>query len=375
MSALSDQPLIVHVRYFDGRTARVHCALLSFRGDRAVLSQDGGQVLAEFDRASLVAIEDEHAPVATTLTSRDQPGTRIVFDSADQARTVLWLLAPSSRSDRGIAATWPALAMWSIAALFVVAAIYVIFPKLIGPITAMIPRTLEKRIGDGLMIEFAKRWPMCDARAGRAALDEIVKRLAPSERGYGEFQVHVLSSPLVNAFAAPGNHIAVFSGLIERSRSPEEVAGVIAHEIGHHIKRHPMRGVVESVGASALMSAIFGGMTSEAVSAWGASLYSLKFGREAEREADAIAADLLRVAGIGTDGLIRFFERAVAQSEGAQEGVFAYLTTHPSPGERIEEVRRSASPMARQALSPESWTSLRAICGDADSENGSDETR
>ena len=112
---------------------------------------------------------------------------------------------------------------------------------------------------------------------------------------------------VVNAFALPGEQIVVLRGLIEEADSPDEVAGVIAHEMGHGLELHPETGIVKALGMSAAVLLIFG--DSSSIGNWGAHLLQLSYTRSAEREADVHALRILKAADISPKGISDFFKR------------------------------------------------------------------
>ena len=113
---------------------------------------------------------------------------------------------------------------------------------------------------------------------------------------------------LVNAFATPGGQIIMTRGLVQKAGSPDEVAGVLAHEIGHTIELHPEAGLVRAMGLSAAAQLVFAGTHGTATNI-GLLLTQLRYTRVAEREADGHAVRILKQAGISAKGFGDFFER------------------------------------------------------------------
>jgi predicted Zn-dependent protease len=123
-------------------------------------------------------------------------------------------------------------------------------------------------------------------------LEKLTRALPPQPY---VFQVRVVDSPVVNAFAAPGGYIVIYKGLLQMTQSPEEFAGVLAHEIQHVINRHVTRQLLQQ----ASMGIVFGAMTGDLNGAMSlgvqvASLLGgLSYSRDAEEEADSEAIKLL----------------------------------------------------------------------------------
>lgn len=172
-----------------------------------------------------------------------------------------------------------------------------------------------------------------------------VARVTPSEGpGYHFF---VLVSDDLNAFAAPGGFIYVNTGTLLRVRDAAELAGVIAHEIGHVERRHISENVARqrAVGlakqAGVVAASVAGGpVAGSAANLLGsaASVATLNsFGREAEREADEFAVEALPRAGYDPEGLVTFFQ--TLEREGGASPP-AFLSSHPATADRVAETQR-----------------------------------
>jgi predicted Zn-dependent protease len=150
----------------------------------------------------------------------------------------------------------------------------------------------------------------------------------------------VADRPDVNAFAAPGGVVVVFSGLIRAAGSAEELAGVLAHEVAHAELRHTLRGVIKSIGLRALAATVTGDISGSVFADAAARLTELRFSRDAEREADAEGLRRLVAARIDPSGMIRFYEKL---SAGQRFSPPSILSTHPAGGERLDSLRREVS--------------------------------
>jgi predicted Zn-dependent protease len=161
-----------------------------------------------------------------------------------------------------------------------------------------------------------------------------------------EYHFYVVEDDDINAFAAPAGHIYVNTGTILAAKNVSELAGVIAHEIGHVAERHiaanynRQRNTGIGVRAAALAAAIFAGPAAASAAQLGGSLagvaYINSFGREAEMEADAFAVDALPRAGYDPNGLVTFFQTLQGESGGAPSD---FLSSHPATADRAAAVR------------------------------------
>lgn len=233
------------------------------------------------------------------------------------------------------------------------------WPPLADAIARTVPMSWEQRIGDSVVATMTNGRRRCEAPDGVAALNRLSARLAETAGLSARPSLVVLDSGLVNAFATPGRHVVIHRGLIDQAGSPEEVAGVLAHEFGHIRHRHGLRHVARAVGVGTFVSVLIGGSDLGAVAA--TLVVTLSYSRDFEAQADADAADVLTRSGIGVEGLARFFER-VAGPARREPSLRAYFTTHPDPAERAAGLRARGGEATAKAMTPEEWQALRMIC-------------
>lgn len=180
----------------------------------------------------------------------------------------------------------------------------------------------------------------------QAYVNDIGQKLARgSDRRDVQYHFTLLNSPVVNAFALPGGYIYITRGILAVANSEDELAGVIAHEIGHVAARHQAarysQGVLASLGAVVLSAAIGSEGINEALSI-GTNLYMSSYSREQENEADKLGVRYLSRAGYDTMGVSRFLANmenylnveVKAAHKPASE--FSYFSSHPDTGERVQ---------------------------------------
>lgn len=162
----------------------------------------------------------------------------------------------------------------------------------------------------------------------------------------------VLNTDEVNAFAAPGGYIYVTKGLLKMCQSDHELAGVVAHEMGHIDKKHS----VKQAEKSGLMTALVIGMglykkTQKAApfAAIAAYFANLKFSRDDEFEADACAVKYMHASGYNPNGLLTFFEKINKDSKASK--VTKYFSTHPPTTDRINAVKKQIAKLPGQITS------------------------
>ncbi len=158
-----------------------------------------------------------------------------------------------------------------------------------------------------------------------------------------EYRFKIVNSMDVNAFATMGGQFWINRGLIEKSDSEEEIAGVLAHEIGHVAGRHISHQISRQLlilGIVGLASAIIKDEDLKSIVQIGGGAYfffsSLKFSRDNEREADYIAIHMLYDSSYNPIGMKTFFQKLLEMKKGGIE--LPFLSTHPTTEERIMNI-------------------------------------
>ena len=161
-----------------------------------------------------------------------------------------------------------------------------------------------------------------------------------------KYHFKVVDTDDVNAFAVPGGWLYVNRGLITTAENESELAGVLSHEIGHVERKHGARALSRQIGIAVVVDAILGGKDASMkrrvigqVFAFSSGTLQLKYGRDAEREADRFAVEATYAAGINPEGMATFFEKLMAMRK-KEPGMLANLfSTHPPSRERVTNVR------------------------------------
>lgn len=151
----------------------------------------------------------------------------------------------------------------------------------------------------------------------------------------------VVDSKEINAFAVPGGWVYVNRGLIERATDMSQLAGVLAHEIGHITRRHSVQQMQQAQGANvglALMCTLTrvceSGVSQAAINVGGSALFA-KFSRSDEREADAEAVSTTIKAGISPNGIPSMFELLLNERKSNPSGLEGFFSSHPMEESRI----------------------------------------
>jgi predicted Zn-dependent protease len=193
-----------------------------------------------------------------------------------------------------------------------------------------------------------------------AAMDSLVTRICKAnEIPCGRIQVHVFRSDVVNAFAMPGGHLVVNSALIADCKNPEQLCGVLAHEIAHIELRHVMNKLVREVGMAMLVNLTTGGGDAGQIGEVIGALSSKAFDRDLEREADMKAVDYMVNSHIDPHPFADFL---YLTANGESGETFEWLSTHPSSKERMEYVLEEIGKRqfeAKPLIAASNWEELK----------------
>lgn len=175
--------------------------------------------------------------------------------------------------------------------------------------------------------------------------------------------VFPVRDPSINAFALPGGYIGINSGMIVSSESESELAGVLAHEIGHVMQRHIARGIAQQsqgtgIMVATLVGALLAALAGQSDLAMGVATFGqaaaidrqLGFSRSAEQEADRAGFQMMRKAGFDVRGMVAMFQRLTTASrlnEGTGGG--SYASTHPLSIQRMSDIENRVREMPVQA--------------------------
>ena len=172
-----------------------------------------------------------------------------------------------------------------------------------------------------------------------------------SQRRNIAYHFKVVDTEVVNAFAIPGGYLYVNIGLIRAAENESELAGVIGHEIGHVVGKHGVKQMTRQLGLAAVAQLALGENQSklkQMVAGLAANGVLMKYGRDAEREADIYAVQEMYDAGIDPEGMATFFEKLLKLQKGKPSKLEQIFSTHPPTAERIAAVRARIAQLPRK---------------------------
>jgi len=166
----------------------------------------------------------------------------------------------------------------------------------------------------------------------------------------------VLDSPIINAMALPGGYIYVTRGMLAHLNEEDQLAMVLAHEIGHVAARHAARQAwQQKIGQGLLLG---GAVLSQGLGlpaqdilnlgSMAAQLVFLRYSREDELEADKLGAEYASAAGYDPREVIAFFQTLDRIQEKEGQGMPSFLSTHPNPGDRIQRIQQMTGPSGQK---------------------------
>ncbi|HSJ63145.1 MAG TPA: M48 family metallopeptidase [Gemmatimonadaceae bacterium] len=200
----------------------------------------------------------------------------------------------------------------------------------------------ERALGEDLAGQVAMRLPLVRDSAAAAFVRQLGRGLAARIDSTGrQYEFVLVDSRVVNAFAIPGGFIFINRGIVERASNASELAGVVAHEIGHVVARHSVEALQRERSANTLLGLVYLLLQRQpsegeqlAVQVVGGA-WMARHSREDEREADRLALRVLTRAGLDPRGLPGFFSTLLAEERAQSPLVLQWFSTHPLTAERV----------------------------------------
>ena len=364
-------------RYQDGLVADVRSAecVLDLAADPValvILDAASREVLDRWDASAAHLLHSRMAELRIG-NSNKPAGARLGVTGIVQMRNALGLLPllhAQGRRDAWAQLRILVLATMALAAV-IVAYLYGI-PLLADRLVAYVPPAWEIKIGDTAAAQIerqmtdGKGFVVCDPdrnSVANVAIAGFVSRVFDGLDSPFHPTVTVVRSAIPNAFALPGGRTYYLSSLIEASRTPDEFAGVLAHELGHVYYRHGMQSLIASSSTGLLVGFVLGDMTGLSVAgAVGSRLIDNRFSRADEALADRFAANTAQRLGFSPKGLSDLLERVAEDDEFSR--ALALFSNHPLTDQRRAalDALDTAGPDAKPAFTDAEWQAIRNMC-------------
>jgi Zn-dependent protease with chaperone function len=349
--------------YFDGLSSRRRAVTLTFT-DQLEINEPSETAIAwsyaDIRRADgpagLLRVSCLTAPPLARLEIRD---TAIAAELISHCTH----LDENVPGRRGVAR----IVGWSVAAtVSIVAVVLFGVPLAADRLTPLVPQAFERRLGDVAESQVKTLFggKLCDNAPGQAAFSKLVNAIRESAGLDPSIQSAVLSSPIANAFALPGGKVYLFSGLLAKADNADELAGILAHELGHLKHRDGTRNLIYNGGTSFLIGLLFGDITGSGALIFASrSLVTASYSREAEQNADTFAIATMHRLGRSPKPMGELMFR-VTGKEGDHS--LSILASHPLTEDRLARMsQEDRPPGGAPLLTAGEWASLKAICGSA----------
>ncbi|BAT61557.1 metalloprotease LoiP precursor [Variibacter gotjawalensis] len=358
--------------YFDGKSTQRHNVTLELTPSSLLVEAQDGRTLARWSYGELEQSSSQEGILRIARMNSDSL-ERIEVRDPDLAKAIDDLSIPLDRSgmtQRRSRRRVIVLAMAAVASLLLVGIFGI--PALATRLAPYVPYAFEKRVGEAVNAQVrtvfgskkdGAKFECGDAddeKAGLAALGRMVGRMEQAAQLPLPLRVRVIRQKQANAIALPGGYIYVFQGLIDQAENADEVAGVLAHEIGHVANRDGMRAVLQAGGLSFLFGLVLGDFVGGgAVIIATRAVLQLAYSREAEASADLYAVQLVEKSGGDPRALGTILKRIAGKG-----GDITILANHPATAERARTIDAAAKGTNKgEVLSADEWAALRKICG------------
>lgn len=354
--------------YFDGETATAHAVQLIIEEENRRLKIDSGDAEPGYwALKDIRRLPDQAGKEQLVLCHCDDPLARLITHDLYLASRCPNIFRRVRRAPRARLIAWAAAALASVALI-----ILVLVPAMANQLANYIPVAGERALGETTFnqirsaLDRSGSTPLktCNNPEGRNALQALERRLTWRMADKQLLSVHVLDHEMLNAFALPGGYVVLFRGLIDKAETPEQVAAVFAHEMGHVVSRDPTRHALRSAGSIGVLGLLFGDFAGGALVLFlTEQLIEAQYSQGAELAADSFAQKLLSQAGVAPSALGDMFSHMLKDSEN-QPGALAHFLSHPDLQQRIN-ASRTATPedfAGQPILSGSEWAALKSIC-------------
>lgn len=330
-------------QYFDGRHPVGSSATLYLVGQEAALI--GAHLSENYDARQLrvsprVGSSDRFIalPDGGQFQCADDPLLDRLPQESQSEGVAAWLEARVAVAVAGVA----------IVVSLLLAGYFLALPAAAERVVSYIPVETERALGDQVLAWLDNnRWfnpTRIDVEQQshiRKDFDELRRGLPVESYCRLEFRDSPFIGP--NAFALPGGAIVITDAMVKKAESMEEIAAVLAHEIGHVERRHSMRHLLQDSVVAVVAATITADAASLSVAVAGlpALLARAKYSREFETEADDFAFQLLKQRGRSPEAFATLMERLAGKDEEAERD-FTFLSTHPVTAERVQRARAAA---------------------------------
>jgi Zn-dependent protease with chaperone function len=365
--------------FFDGATTARHNVIVELAPETLLVRGDDGTMLAQwrYDELETMSSPDDvlrlgkaGSPLLARLEVHDPQLAAAIDDFS----------VPVDRSGRTDRRMRTKVVAWSIAATvsLIVVAVFVV-PQIATRLAPLVPYPLEHKIG--VAIDRQARASLDTGHAGaafecgngpketsgRAAFEKLMRQIETAAELPIPLNPAVVRKSDSNAITLPGGRVYVYKGLIDAAETPDELAGVIAHEVGHVAHRDGMRTVLQTAGISFLFGMLLGDFVGGgAVVLAAKTILQTSYSRDVEGAADNYGVALMDKIG----GDARALGKILSRIAGTTHPGPRILLDHPETVERVAAIEAMAGKghevgPRRALLDRSEWAALKTICSGA----------
>lgn len=335
----------LNARYTDGQTSEVRLVSLN-PTPRALMLYLAGD-LDPFDvwhYEDMRVTQDWSDLMGGVIGHKTKSGAALSFEDKTVFQHLQAKLSSKDKATYRIPVTVLSLVFFFLASSLMIGIGLPMYGQLAGEFIGLVPDSVERKIGDMQIEIISEEWLACSDPAAEKALQKITDHLvANSNMPKRDVKLHLFKTPVSNAFALPGDNMALLTGFLAEADNENELAGVLAHELGHIDNHDALRITLQTQGYSLITSLMTGsGSAYSGVGQIATLAHTLHYSREREQAADDYAVRILRRAGYSSQGLASFLGKMMGGKDSvvieAIEKNLSFLSTHPATGDRIRKL-------------------------------------
>lgn len=374
---------LTYAELYDGKTPSRARVSLRISDGLLELKNVQTQAITRWRLSNMREVPDTSDENALTFAADNYDPARLVVREVEAIRALAQtgeefkpLTGPRGQMIRlGIVAVAASLGIWGL--------LFGLIPWFAERAAGRIPANVEVALGEQVFhgVYTASGASECLDPAGLAAVAAMEARLTRGTDIHVPLSIRVVREPSINATALPGGHVTIHDGLLQNAQGPDEVAAVLAHEIGHVVNRDGTREYFRRISSYGVIGIVFGDVFGLGGAQIANGLVSASYSREAETEADRFAHEMMVEANLPPEAMVSFFGRLQAElGDRADQGVLRHLSSHPQIAERIEAaaaVSAATTTSGPPVLTEAEWAAMQAMCsasGDLDGDKATDES-
>lgn len=214
----------------------------------------------------------------------------------------------------------------------------------------------EQQLGEKFALEIEKQHKIVKDPEVQSYIDGVGKKLLVGVRKVEfPYTFQVVQDDSINAFAIPGGHTYVNTGLIKAAETEAELAAVMAHEINHVVARHSTRQMTQQYGYNLITGLLLGnqGELSKLAADMFGKAGHMYYSREMETQADILGVETMYKAGYNPQGMVTFFKKLAAAGQGDPGKIAKFFSSHPETAERITAIQQEITKLPAKGWLPD----------------------